>query len=123
MIEALVDAVDGAQAVNRLRTGNTLIEHMIDPRGIVYVSENGFISGRIVQTVISTELVAIETGWFATDRSGLQLLRMFERWSQDHGAALVVMSCKGRKAQKILDRRGYREAEISMVKRWPSLQQ
>lgn len=83
---------------------------------MVLVSGRGFIAGTITQTVISPDPVAVELGWFSEDRSGLALLRAFESWSADQGATLVKMSCNGGAAQRILDRAGYRMAEMAMVK-------
>jgi hypothetical protein len=69
-----------------------------------------------MQTVISRDLVAFELGWMATDRSGLRLLWAFEAWAAEQGATLIKMSANGGAAQRILERRGYRVAEVQMVK-------
>ncbi len=116
MIERLVRSVDGPQRVCRIRTGETLAGLIHDPRGVVLVSDRGFIAGTITQTVISPDPVAVELGWYAEDRSGLALLRAFEAWSEDQGVTLVKMSCNGGAAKRILDRAGYRMAEMAMVK-------
>lgn len=116
MIERLVRSVDGPQRVCRIRTGETLAGLIHNPRSVVLVSGRGFIAGTITQTVISPEPVAVELGWFSEDRSGLALLRAFEAWSADQGATLVKMSCNGGAAQRILERAGYRMAEMAMVK-------
>lgn len=116
MIGRLVAAVSGPQRVDRLWTGETLARLIHDPRGVVLVSGGGFIAGCISETVISPAPVAIELGWFAEDRSGLALLRAFEAWAEGQGATLVKMTCNGGSAQRILERSGYRIAEIQMVK-------
>lgn len=116
MIEQLARSVDGPQRVCRIRTGETLAGLIHDPRSVVLVSERGFIAGTITQTVISPAPIAVELGWYAEDRSGLALLRAFEAWAADQGAALVKMSCAGGAAQRILERAGYRMAEMAMVK-------
>jgi hypothetical protein len=116
MTEALAASVRGPQRVCRLRTGETLAGLISSPQGAVFVSGGGFIAGQIMQTVICPDLVAFELGWLATDRSGLRLLRAFEAWAADRGAALIKMSANGGAAQRILERRGYAVAEVQMVK-------
>lgn len=104
------------QQVCRARTGEVLAGLIASADGIVLVSDGGFIAGCITQTVISPEPVAVELGWYATDRSGLRLLRAFEGWARDRGATLIKMSCNGGAAQRLLERAGYRVAEIQMVR-------
>ncbi|SEN90793.1 hypothetical protein SAMN04489859_102178 [Paracoccus alcaliphilus] len=116
LIERLVRSVNGPQRVCRVRTGETLAGLIHDPRSVVLMSGRGFIAGTITQTVISPDPVAVELGWYAEDRSGLSLLRAFEAWASDHGTTLVKMSCNGGAAKRILERSGYRVAEIAMVK-------
>ena len=116
MIEALTEAVSGPQRVCRVQAGATVVGLMNDPQGVVLVSEGGFIAGRITQTPINPAPVAVEMGWYATDRSGLRLLRAFEAWAERMGATLVKMSCNGGRAQALLERAGYRVAEIAMVR-------
>lgn len=116
LVEALARAVDGPQRVCRLRTGETLARLVNDPHGVVLVSSGGFIAGCIAQTVINPDPVAMELGWFAQDRSGLRLLRAFESWAGEQGASLIKMSCNGGVAQVLLERAGYRVAEIQMVR-------
>ena len=116
MIEALAASVRGPQRVCRLRTGETLAGLISSPQGAVFVSGGGFIAGQIMQTVISPDPVAFELGWMAADRSGLRLLRAFETWAAEQGATLIKMSANGGAAERILERRGYRVAEVQMVK-------
>ena len=116
LVEKLADWVKGPQRVCRLRTGETLAGLLQDPRGVVLVTDCGFIAGCITQTVISPDPVAVELGWYAEDRSGLVLLRAFEAWASQQGASLIKLSCNGGAAQRILERAGYRAAETAMVK-------
>ncbi|MFC3169215.1 hypothetical protein [Paracoccus fontiphilus] len=116
LIERLAAAVGGPQRVCRIKTGETLAGLLQDPRGVVLVTERGFIAGCITQTVISPDPVAVELGWYAEDRSGLALLRAFEAWADQQGATLIKLSCNGGAAQRILERAGYRAAETAMVK-------
>lgn len=116
LIERLAATVNGLP-VDRIKTGETLAGLICDPAGAVLVSGAGFIAGRLGDTFISRDLVAYEMGWFAEDRSGLRLLRAFEVWARERGAAMIAMSCNGGAAQRILDRSGYETMEIKMVKR------
>lgn len=116
MVEALALSVNGPQEVCRIRTGETLSGLIHRPDGAVWISERGFIAGCITQTIISPDPVAVELGWWAEDRSGLRLLRTFEAWAQARGASLIKMSCNGGPAKQILERSGYRVAEIQMVR-------
>lgn len=116
MTERLAASVDGPQRVCRITTGQTIARLIVSESGLVLVSDSGFISGEIGRTVINPDPVAWEHGWFAEDRSGLKLLDEFENWARGKGATLIKMSCNGGPAQKILARRGYRPAEIQMVK-------
>lgn len=116
MVEGLAAAVRGPQRVCRIRTGETLAGLIASPDGAVWVSAGGFIAGTLTQTIISPDPVAVELGWWAGDRSGLRLLRTFEAWAQAHGATLIKLSCNGGAAQTILERSGYRVAEIQMVR-------
>ncbi len=115
-ITALACAVEGPQQVCRARTGEVLAGLIASADGIVLVSDGGFIAGCITQTVISPQPVAVELGWYATNHSGVRLLRAFEGWARDRGAALIKMSCHGGAAQRLLERAGYRVAEIQMVR-------
>jgi len=119
-VEALAASVRGPQRVCRLRTGETLARLITGADGAVFVSGGGFIAGQMWQTVINTEPVAVELGWYAADRSGLRLLRTFEAWASDHGAVLVKMSANGGAGQRILERVGYGPAETQMIKRLQS---
>lgn len=116
LIERLARAVQGPQRVDRIKTGETLAGLMASPQGVVLVSEQGFIAGCMMQTIINPDPVAFELGWYAEDRSGLRLLRAFEAWAVGQGATLIKLSCNGGAAQQILERSGYRVAEIQMVK-------
>lgn len=118
MVERLRKAVNGPQKPCRIRTGQTIAGLIHSPDGAVWVSECGFIAGQIVQTIISPDPVAHEHGWYAEDRSGLRLLKTFENWAASKGATLIRLSCNGGPAQQILERAGYRTAELAMVKQW-----
>ncbi|RJE84035.1 hypothetical protein D3P04_13550 [Paracoccus onubensis] len=114
MIEALTVAVNGPVAVNRAHTAKTVAALISSPDGAVWVSEGGFIAGVIRCTVISPEPIATELGWYASDGSGLRLLKAFEKWATDKGARLIQMSTGAEGID--LSRLGYRLAERAWVK-------
>ena len=109
-------AVNGPQEVCRITTGQTVAGLIHSPEGAVWVSDHGFIAAQLGRTIINPALIAEECGWFAEDRTGLRLLRTFERWADEHGATMKRVSCNGGAAQRILERAGYRAAETAMVK-------
>ena len=80
-----------------------------DPDALVLVSGGGFIAGRLTPTIINPVPIASELGWWASDGSGLRLLRSFERWAAERGAALVQLSTGP--VGPDLSRLGYRRAE------------
>lgn len=116
MIERLVVAVDGPQKPCRIKTGETLAGLIHSPDGAVFVSDGGFIAGCIGPTIISPIPICWELGWWAEDKSGLRLLRALEEWAAAKGATMVKMSCAGGAAQRVLEKSGYRVAEIQMIR-------
>lgn len=114
MIEALRAAVDGPIAVDRDWTGGVLRQLLASPSGCVFVSEGGFIAGMIQPTVISPAPVAKELGWWASDGSGLRLLRAFEAWAKERGVTLVQLSTAPDGLN--LSRLGYARAELAWVR-------
>ncbi|MCF7700558.1 hypothetical protein [Loktanella sp. M215] len=115
LVLALTAAVEGPQRVDVAHTGAHVLRLMQSPTGVVYVSPGGFIAGEVGTTIITPELVAIEHGWFATDRSGLRLLSAFEIWAASMGCKGIKMSTgpTHAAAARILERRGYRPAELA----------
>lgn len=114
MIEDLRASVRGPIHIDRAWTARTVARLISDPNGFVAVTDGGFIAGAIEPTIISPALVAKEMGWFSRDRSGLALLRAFEAWARDRGAAMVQLSTGP--AGLDLTRLGYRAAELAWVK-------
>ena len=114
MVEALRLAVGGPVAVDRPWTSRTLAALLESPDGAVWLSGGGFIAGCLQPTIISPEIVAQECGWFATDRSGLQLLRAFEGWARERGATLIQLSTGPTGPD--LTRLGYRRAEQAWIR-------
>lgn len=92
MVEELREAVDGLVPVSRPYTAQVLAGLISDPRGVVFVSDGGFVAGSVQPLIINPVMVAMEHGWFARDRSGLALLRAFETWAADQGAEMVKLS-------------------------------
>ena len=114
MIEALRAAVHGPIPVDRAWTARTVSKLIGDPAGCVLVTEGGFIAGLIQPTIISPAPVAKELGWWASDGSGLRLLRAFEAWAKEQGADLVQLSTAP--SGPDLERLGYQAAELAWVK-------
>jgi hypothetical protein len=114
MVEALREAVGGPIPVDRAWTARTIAALCTGPDSAVWASAGGFIAGSLQPTVISPRLIAMEHGWFATDGSGLRLLRAFEAWARERGAMMVQLSTGPSGLD--LTRLGYRPAEMAWIK-------
>lgn len=114
MVEDLRAAVSGLMPVSRPWTAAMVAGLIQSPDAIVLVSDGGFIAGSLQPTIINPARVAMEHGWFARDRSGMPLLRAFERWAAGQGAAMVKMSTGA--AGPELWRLGYTMTEQNWVK-------
>ena len=114
MIEDLRAAVRGPLAVDRAWVSQTVAHLLTDPAGVIFVTAGGFIAGSLRPTIINPAPIACEHGWWASDGSGLRLLRRFEGWAREHGAALVQLSTGPEGLD--LSRLGYRRAELAWVK-------
>ena len=108
-VEALRAAVGGPVAVDRAWTARTLAALLESPDGAVWVSGEGFLAASLQRTIINPAPIAVEHGWYATDGTGLRLLRRFEAWAKDKGAALITLSTGP--IGPDLSRLGYRRAE------------
>ena len=109
MVEALRAAVGGPVAVDRAWTARTLAALLESPDGSVWVSGGGFLAASIQRSIISPVPMAVEHGWWASDGSGLRLLRIYETWAKDKGAALITLSTGPTGPD--LSRLGYRRVE------------
>ena len=120
MVCALRNAIGGPVVPEPVKVAETVMILMGAPSGIVLVSDGGFIAGSISSTIISNERFAHELGWFATDNSGLQLLRSFEVWADSRGARVRLSTAPEGlvppRLRKALQRRGYRPYETAWVK-------
>lgn len=114
MVERLRAAVGGPVAVDRAHTAATVARLIASPDGVVLVTDGGFIAGALVATIINPAPVLQEMGWYAADGSGLRLLRAFERFGRERGAALVSLSTGPNGPD--LSRLGYRRAEQAWVR-------
>lgn len=114
MIEELRSAVQGPILVDRAWTARTVAGLLADQRGVVFVTDGGFIAGSLRPTIINPEPIAVEHGWYSRDRSGLALLRAFEGWARAHGARLIQLSTGADGLD--LSRFGYRLTERAWVK-------
>lgn len=114
MVGRLVAAVHGPIAPQPEMVAETLRHLIASPTGAVWVSGRGFLAASVQRSVISAQPVAVEHGWYAEDRSGIALLREYERWAQDMGASLVMLSTGPDGPD--LARVGYRRTEQAWVK-------
>lgn len=114
MIEDLRAAVDGMMPVSRPWTAQVVAGLIQSPDAIVLVSDGGFLAGAMQPTIINPARIALEMGWFARDRSGMRLLRAFELWAAEQGAAMVKMSTGA--VGPDLARAGYTMTEKTWVK-------
>ena len=114
MVEALRLAVGGPIPVDRPHTARTVAGLLSSPDGAVWVSDAGFIAGALTQTIISPAPLAQELGWYATDGTGLRLLRRFETWARERGAVLIQLSTGATGPD--LTRLGYRRVEQAWVR-------
>jgi len=112
MSEALVYAISGPLEVDRARTRENVLLLIANPNAVIFVTDGGFIAGIIQPTIISPRPVAQEVGWYATDKSGVRLLRTFEKWAASKGVNMVKASTGGMD----LSRLGYSRAEIAWTK-------
>ena len=113
-VEALRAAVGGPVAVDRAWTARTLAALLESPDGAVWKSGGGFLAASIQRSVISPVPMAVEHGWWASDGSGLRLLRIYEAWAKDKGAALITLSTGPTGPD--LTRLGYRKTETAWVR-------
>lgn len=113
-VEALRHAVGGPVAVDRAWTAKTLSALLSSPDGAVWVSAGGFLAASIQRSVINPAPMAVEHGWWAADGSGLRLLRAYEKWARDKGAAAITLSTGPTGPN--LARLGYRQAETAWIR-------
>lgn len=113
-VEALRAAVGGPVSVDRPWTARTLAALLESPDGSVWVSGGGFLAASIQRSIISPVPMAVEHGWWASDGSGLRLLRIYESWARERGAALITLSTGPTGPD--LTRLGYRKTETAWVR-------
>jgi len=118
MVEQLRATIRGAVPVDPDWTARNVAALITGSDSAVWVTEGGFIAGSLQPTIINPAPVAMEHGWWATDGSGLRLLRAFETWAKDRGATLIQISTGP--AGPDVTRLGYRLVEQAWVKSWQS---
>lgn len=102
-----------ARAVEGLLAGM-----IVSDRACVLMTDHGGIGGVLNPAYCDPAwMMAVELFWWA-ERDGLRLLRGFEDWARDMGAAEVRMTSLAAlpRADVILRRKGYAPAEISYTK-------
>lgn len=113
LVERLIKASGIPQDVDRAHTQRVLLSLILRPDALVLVTDGGFLAASIERSVINPEPIACEHGWFATDRSGLRLLRAFEAWAELQGARVRMSTGI---AGPDLGRLGYRAVEMAWVR-------
>ena len=113
-IEELREAVGGPISVDRAHTARTVASLIVSPDGFAAVAGDGFIAGCLTQTLINPSQIAQELGWYSRSKTGLALLRAFEKWATERGAALIQLSTGAEGLD--LSRLGYRLTERAWVK-------
>jgi hypothetical protein len=113
MVERLIAASGIPQEVDRAHTQAMLAQFIVRRDAIVLVTAAGFLAGSIECTVINREPIAVEHGWFCTDRQGIRLLRAFEAWAEKRGARVRLSTGI---AGPDLARLGYCAVEKAWVK-------
>lgn len=112
LVERLIEVSGIPQVVDRAHTQAVLMSFIQRRDALVLVTAGGFLAASIERSVVSPEPIACEHGWFATDRSGLRLLRAFEAWAKLHGARVRLSTGI---AGPDLSRLGYRAIEMAWV--------
>lgn len=114
MVGSLRAAVGGPVPVDRTHTAATLARLIGSSDGCVWVTEGGFLAASIQRSVINPAPMACEHGWYASDGSGLRLLRAYETWALGKGATFITLSTGPTGPD--LARLGYRRAEQAWVR-------
>lgn len=112
MVETLIKSTGIPQQMDRAYTQGVLAHLIGHEDSSVWVSQGGFLACSIQRSVINPEPIAVEHGWYASDRSGIKLLRVFEKWASDRGARVRLSTPP---LGVDLNRLGYRAVEMSWV--------
>ena len=95
------------------------VSRMIEsPDAVVFMTDDGFVGGQLVPAYCDPDwIMAVELFWWASG-SGLKLLKAFEDWAIYKNANEVRMTSliTLKRAEKILNRKGYHAAEISYTR-------
>lgn len=95
-----------------------MLSHLIGGAGAVLMHDDGMIGGVLAPAYCDPAwLMAVELFWWA-DRDGMALLRAFEDWARENGAAEVRMTSLATlpRADVLLRRKGYAPIEISYTR-------
>lgn len=98
--------------------GDVLAMMIESPGAVVLMTDRGVIGGALNAAYCDPKwIMAVELFWWARG-DGLTLLSAFEEWAQEMGASEVRMTTLANlpRADAILRRRGYGQAEISYTK-------
>jgi hypothetical protein len=116
---ALFHAASGMSAPYDPEATRDFVAKLIEaPHATVLMHDHGMIAGVLSPAYCAPEwVIAVELFWWAEKR-GLSLLRAFENWARDAGAAEVRMTTLSDlpSAAEIMARTGYVAAETSYSK-------
>lgn len=100
------------------RAVSDLLARMTSGGGVVLMHDDGMIGGVLAPAYCDPAwIMAVELFWWA-DRDGMALLRAFEDWARENGAAEVRMTTLAKlpRADALLRRKGYAPIEISYTR-------
>lgn len=92
-----------------------MVSYMIT-EGIVFVSDYGFIGGIVTEDLFRDWTYLGELGWYATDRSGLSLLKAFIHAGKEAGVdeiRMCTLDTSPESARKVLIKKGFIPVETS----------
>lgn len=85
----------------------------------VLMGEASYLAGMVQPMGFSNRLIAMEYAWFAADGMGMALLRRFELWARNMGAARMVVhnyTNDRRMTMPLVRRGGYTTMGTALVK-------
>lgn len=97
------------------RTVHNLVYH-----GTVFMTDNAFIGGSLVDDVFRDQKFLVELGWYAEDRWGLKLLDRFveeAHYLEADEVRVNHMDTSNPAIARILERRGFKFADASYALR------
>lgn len=110
-------------AFSEAATADTVAAFIRGHGRTLLMSDGGYLAGMVQPIGFSPRLVAMEYAWFAEDGMGMALLRRFELWARNMGAAQLVVhnyTNDRRMTLPLVRRGGYTTMGTALVKRLES---